>query len=290
MHVVVKGFVTNMPEIMSASGKAAAGAGSAVHMTPLRCFCGCCVRKPGPCSDWTACKLHTGPLLLCASHHRPACSVPPLPSLAALACPAPLQHPPSVLPAADVIITKAGPGTISEALICGLPMVLNAYVPCQEEGNIPYVTDNGVRLAGLAPAVILRAALASTCMAGGYVVARRCSMRRRVPGRRLRPWGPALLLRRACGRGTLGTGASGRHAHITLVLVPQVGVFEKSPAKAAQLIKGWLGERRDEFEEMKRRAKALGKPHALFDICRDLATLAPAPGARRQPLPSLAAA
>jgi hypothetical protein len=39
--------------------------------------------------------------------------------------------------AADAIVTKAGPGTIMEALICGLPMVLNAFVPCQEEGNIP---------------------------------------------------------------------------------------------------------------------------------------------------------
>lgn len=46
--------------------------------------------------------------------------------------------------ACDVIITKAGPGTISEALICGLPLVLNAFVPCQEEGNIPYVTENKV--------------------------------------------------------------------------------------------------------------------------------------------------
>ena len=44
-----------------------------------------------------------------------------------------------------MIITKAGPGTISEALICGLPMVLNAFVPCQEEGNIPYVTQNKAR-------------------------------------------------------------------------------------------------------------------------------------------------
>jgi 1,2-diacylglycerol 3-beta-galactosyltransferase len=51
---------------------------------------------------------------------------------------------PELMCASDVIITKAGPGTISEALICGLPMVLNAFVPCQEEGNIPYVVDNGV--------------------------------------------------------------------------------------------------------------------------------------------------
>ena len=51
---------------------------------------------------------------------------------------------PDFMGASDVIITKAGPGTISEALICGLPMVLNAFVPCQEEGNIPYVTENNV--------------------------------------------------------------------------------------------------------------------------------------------------
>eukprot|EP00879_Flechtneria_rotunda_P020339 GHRR01021390.1.p1 GENE.GHRR01021390.1~~GHRR01021390.1.p1 ORF type:complete len:416 (+),score=130.30 GHRR01021390.1:440-1687(+) len=46
--------------------------------------------------------------------------------------------------ASDVIITKAGPGTIAEALISGLPILLNGNVPCQEEGNIPYVVDNGV--------------------------------------------------------------------------------------------------------------------------------------------------
>ena len=51
---------------------------------------------------------------------------------------------PEFMGACDVIITKAGPGTISEALICGLPLVLNAYIPCQEEGNIPYVTENKV--------------------------------------------------------------------------------------------------------------------------------------------------
>ena len=47
-----------------------------------------------------------------------------------------------------MIITKAGPGTIMEALICGLPLVLNAFVPCQEEGNIPFVVENKVGGAG----------------------------------------------------------------------------------------------------------------------------------------------
>lgn len=46
--------------------------------------------------------------------------------------------------ASDMIITKAGPGTIAEALISGLPILLNGNVPCQEEGNIPYVVDNHV--------------------------------------------------------------------------------------------------------------------------------------------------
>lgn len=53
-------------------------------------------------------------------------------------------------------------------------------------------------------------------------------------------------------------------------------MFEKSPQRAAQIIRRWFGEAREEFQEMKARAKALGKPHALFDICRDLHTLAPA--------------
>ncbi|ESQ51159.1 hypothetical protein EUTSA_v10022676mg [Eutrema salsugineum] len=45
--------------------------------------------------------------------------------------------------ACDCIITKAGPGTIAEALICGLPIILNDYIPGQEKGNVPYVVDNG---------------------------------------------------------------------------------------------------------------------------------------------------
>lgn len=45
--------------------------------------------------------------------------------------------------ASDVIITKAGPGTIAEASICGLPCMLSSFLPGQEEGNIPFVKDAG---------------------------------------------------------------------------------------------------------------------------------------------------
>lgn len=46
--------------------------------------------------------------------------------------------------ASDCIVTKAGPGTIAEATICGLPMILSGYIPGQEEGNISYVEDRQI--------------------------------------------------------------------------------------------------------------------------------------------------
>lgn len=45
--------------------------------------------------------------------------------------------------AADVLITKAGPGTIAEASARGLPIVLSSFLPGQEAGNVPYVTEGG---------------------------------------------------------------------------------------------------------------------------------------------------
>lgn len=55
-----------------------------------------------------------------------------------------VQNMPELMHAADVIVTKAGPGTICEALSCGLPIVLSGYVPGQEEGNVEYVVTNKV--------------------------------------------------------------------------------------------------------------------------------------------------
>jgi len=45
--------------------------------------------------------------------------------------------------AADMLVTKAGPGTIAEAMIKGLPCLLTSFVPGQEEGNISFITENG---------------------------------------------------------------------------------------------------------------------------------------------------
>jgi 1,2-diacylglycerol 3-beta-galactosyltransferase len=44
---------------------------------------------------------------------------------------------------ADVVVGKAGPGTIAEATCCGAPLLLTSYVPGQEEGNAEYVVQAG---------------------------------------------------------------------------------------------------------------------------------------------------
>jgi len=50
---------------------------------------------------------------------------------------------PDFMQAADFLVTKAGPGTISEALNAGLPMILYSRLPGQESGNITYITSEG---------------------------------------------------------------------------------------------------------------------------------------------------
>lgn len=45
--------------------------------------------------------------------------------------------------AADLLVTKAGPNTIAEALVVGLPMVLWGAIPAQETPNIGLVTRAG---------------------------------------------------------------------------------------------------------------------------------------------------
>jgi len=49
---------------------------------------------------------------------------------------------PTFMEAADIIVTKAGPATLSEAAIAGLPMIISDAIPGQEEGNVTHVTDH----------------------------------------------------------------------------------------------------------------------------------------------------
>ena len=50
---------------------------------------------------------------------------------------------PDFMRAADVLITKAGPGSIAESLNAHLPIILYAKLPGQEDGNVTYTVDEG---------------------------------------------------------------------------------------------------------------------------------------------------
>lgn len=50
---------------------------------------------------------------------------------------------PEWMRAADLLVTKAGPSTIGEALVMGLPMVLSGALPGQERPNVSYVVRAG---------------------------------------------------------------------------------------------------------------------------------------------------
>ncbi len=44
---------------------------------------------------------------------------------------------------ADVVVTKAGPGTIAESTCCGIPLIVTSHLPGQERGNTEYVVGAG---------------------------------------------------------------------------------------------------------------------------------------------------
>jgi 1,2-diacylglycerol 3-beta-galactosyltransferase len=65
--------------------------------------------------------------------------------------------------AADVIVTKAGPGTIAEALNAELPIVLYAKLPGQEDGNVDFVVSEGVGVWAPEPLAVVRALTRWVC-------------------------------------------------------------------------------------------------------------------------------
>ena len=65
--------------------------------------------------------------------------------------------------AADVIVTKAGPGTIAEALNAELPIILYAKLPGQEDGNVDFVVSEGVGVWAPEPQEVVRALTRWVC-------------------------------------------------------------------------------------------------------------------------------
>ncbi len=59
-----------------------------------------------------------------------------------------------LMTAADILVTKSGPATISEACVAGLPMILSGKVPGQEDGNVELVVENGAGVYAPAPDLV----------------------------------------------------------------------------------------------------------------------------------------
>ena len=64
---------------------------------------------------------------------------------------------PVFMRASDFIVTKAGPGTIAEALNAELPIILYSKLPGQEDGNVTFVEEEGVGVWAPKPQEVVRA-------------------------------------------------------------------------------------------------------------------------------------
>lgn len=59
------------------------------------------------------------------------------------------QQVPALMRASDLLVTKAGPGTIAEANLAEIPVIVYDFVPGQERGNLEYVRRNGIGVVAL---------------------------------------------------------------------------------------------------------------------------------------------
>jgi 1,2-diacylglycerol 3-beta-galactosyltransferase len=63
---------------------------------------------------------------------------------------------PELMRAADLLVTKAGPGTIAEASLAEVPVVVYDFIPGQEFGNLEYVRTNGIGVVALTTNDVVR--------------------------------------------------------------------------------------------------------------------------------------
>ena len=64
---------------------------------------------------------------------------------------------PDFMRAADIIVTKAGPGTIAEALNASLPIILYSKIAGQEDGNVAFVESEGAGIWAPKPELVVQA-------------------------------------------------------------------------------------------------------------------------------------
>jgi len=86
---------------------------------------------------------------------------------------------PRKMVASDILVTKAGPATICEASIAGLPMILSDAIPGQETGNVDYVVENDAGVFAPNPHAVA-ASVASWLGEGPAGLRRRSANARRI--------------------------------------------------------------------------------------------------------------
>jgi 1,2-diacylglycerol 3-beta-galactosyltransferase len=64
---------------------------------------------------------------------------------------------PELMAGADILVTKAGPGTISEACMAGLPMIISDHIPGQEYGNVSYIREHNAGVYARGPQRVAQA-------------------------------------------------------------------------------------------------------------------------------------
>jgi processive 1,2-diacylglycerol beta-glucosyltransferase len=82
-----------------------------------------------------------------------------------------------LMQAADLLVSKAGGLTTSEALACGLPMIIFRPIPGQEEANTAFLVEHGAALA-VPDARALAAAVRDLLADGSALAAMRSACRR----------------------------------------------------------------------------------------------------------------
>jgi len=81
--------------------------------------------------------------------------------------------------ASDLLVTKAGPGTLAEASVAQLPVVVYDYVPGQERGNLDWVRSNGTGVVALTTAEVVSSV--ERILSGRHLVAMREQLKDVVP-------------------------------------------------------------------------------------------------------------
>lgn len=90
-----------------------------------------------------------------------------------------VRNMPRLMAAADILVTKAGPATLTEAAIAGLPMIISDAIPGQEEGNVTYVVENNAGAYAPEPRQVAET-VAAWLNEGPDALARRAANARRI--------------------------------------------------------------------------------------------------------------